>query len=218
MQLYNIHIDNLAEDLRQDIIERFDELEVAAVENGIPYIDYVKRIIRPISDEAWFEKYDVPNEIYDNETENIKHEMKEIDKRIKDADNKEEITEYENLKEALGIKQDTLDALFSKKLSSRFRAALREMVGRNAKLAFERFKRWVKSKLPKFLASMVISIAGIVFSIYELAFFCILDTGGEGLEFVGSHFLTISILILAIILTYLGTRRWERRVRIRGSP
>ena len=46
---------------------------------------------------------------------------------------------------------------------------IKRLVKKNARLAFERGKKWIRAKFPEFLAGVVVSVGSIVFSVYELA-------------------------------------------------
>ena len=84
--------------------------------------------------------------------------------------NKDLIKAYQNLREYLDLKIDTLNLYFDHPIKAEyFKNKVRRLVKKNAKLAFERTKKWVKAKLPEFLAGIVVSVGGIVFSVYELA-------------------------------------------------
>ena len=68
------------------------------------------------------------------------------------------------------MKIDSLNVFFERPVKAEyFKNKIRRLVKKYARLAFERGKRWVKAKLSKFLAGIVVSIGGIVLSVYELA-------------------------------------------------
>ena len=72
-----------------------------------------------------------------------------------------------------------------------FKNKVRRLVKRNARLAFERTKRWVKDKFPEFLAGIVVSVKGIVFSVSELAESMgrgIVEQGQKALKNLGKKF------------------------------
>ena len=106
----------------------------------------------------------------------IEDNIKDIEKRIKeeeakgDAKNKDLIKAYKELRDYLELKIDALYLFFDRPVKADyFRNRVRKLVKKNARLAFERTKKWVKAKLPEFLAGIVVSVGGIVFSVYELA-------------------------------------------------
>ena len=70
----------------------------------------------------------------------------------------------------LGFKINSLNLFFDRPVKAEyFKNRIRHLVKKNARMVFEQGKKWVKAKLPEFLAGIVVSVGGIVFSVYELA-------------------------------------------------
>ena len=100
----------------------------------------------------------------------------DIDKRIAeegskgDKANKQLIKAYKELRDYLDLKIDTLNVYFERPVKAEyFKRKIRKLVRKNARLAFERTKKYIRAKFPEFLAGLTISVASIVFSVYELA-------------------------------------------------
>ena len=124
----------------------------------------------------WYQEREVPEDVYDRQMKLIEDNIKDIEKRIAeeeakgDAKNKDLIKAYKNLREYLDLKIDTLNLFFDHPIKAEyFRNRVRRLVKKNARLAFGRTKKWVEAKLPEFLPGIVVSVGGIVFSVYELA-------------------------------------------------
>ena len=80
------------------------------------------------------------------------------------------IKAYKELRDYLDLKMDTLNVYFERPVKAEyFKTQVRRLVRKNARLAFERGKKWIKAKFPEFLAGVVVSVGSIVFSVYELA-------------------------------------------------
>ena len=148
-----------------------------------PYLDNIENVMKPISEMLFYKnpEYFTDNdltadELYDQQMKFIEDNIKDIDKRIAveeakgDGANKQLIKAYKELRDYLDLKIDTLNVYFERPVKAEyFKRQIKRLVRRNRRLAFERGKKWVKAKLPEFLAGIVVSVGGIVFSIYELA-------------------------------------------------
>lgn len=151
----------------QDGVDPFEEVD---------YLDNVKNLIEPISEMDWFKKNEVPEDVFDRQMNIIEDNIKGIEKRIAeeeakgDAKNKELIETSKELRDYLELKIDALNLFFERPVKAEyFKNKIKRLVKKNAKLAWLRTQKWIKAKLPEFLAGKVVSVGGIVFSVYELA-------------------------------------------------
>ena len=164
---------------RDNILARFGKL---ARDNnlgdyeGRRYLVNVENLIEPISNTEWFHSEDLlsdddaMDDVYDREMKNMEDNIKDIEKRIAeeeakgDAKNKELIEAYKKLRDQLDLKIDSLNLFFDRPVKAEyFKSRVKRLVKKNARLAFERTKKWVKAKLPGFLAGIVVSV-GALFS------------------------------------------------------
>ena len=148
----------------------------------VAYLDNVEDLLAPISDMQWFKDPnllkddDAADKVYEQQMKFVEDNIKDIDKRIAqeeakgDAANKNLIKAYKELRDYLDLKIDTLNVYLERPVKAEyFKRQIKRLVKKNARLAFERGKKWVKAKLPEFLARIVVSVGGIVFSVHELA-------------------------------------------------
>ena len=151
--------------------------------NGTNYLDHIEELMNPISEMQFYKNQEfftntdmTADQLYDQQMKYIEDNVKDIDKRIAkeeakgDAANKQLIKAYKELRDYLNLKMDTLNVYFERPVKAEyFKRQVKRLVKKNARLAFERGKKWIKSKFPEFLAGITVSIGTIVFSIYELA-------------------------------------------------
>ena len=148
----------------------------------VAYLDNVEDLLAPISDMQWFKDQsllrddDAADKVYEQQMKFIEDNIKDLEQRIAaeeekgDAANKNLIKAYKDLRDYLNLKIDTLNVYFERPVKAEyFKNRIKKLVKKNARLAFERRKKWVKAKLPEFLAGIVVSVGGIVFSVYKLA-------------------------------------------------
>ena len=182
-------IEEVEDDLqgvRDKLIARFAKLhrdnEIAPFGEK-DYLDHIEDLLKPISKEEFFKNQEfftdnelTADQLYDREMKKLEDNIKDIDRRVAkekakgDGANEELLKAYKGLSDCIDLKMDTLNLYFERPVEGEyFRRQVRRLVRRNGRLAFERGKRWIKSKFPEFLAGITVSIGTIVFSIYELA-------------------------------------------------
>ena len=159
---------------RDNDIEPFD---------GTDYLENIENVMKPISEMQFSKNPEFfrnnnlsADDVYDQQMKFIEDNIKDIDKRITaeeakgDGANKVLIKAYKELRDYLDLKIDSLNVFFERPVKAEyFKRRIRRLVKKNARLTFERGKRWIKAKFPEFLAGIVVSVGSIVFSVYELA-------------------------------------------------
>ena len=150
------------------LLKEFDELQVPE-RNGAPYSEYIRNIMRPISQMTWFKEDNIEEDVYDRETGVIRDERSDIEDRIKESRSLREQKAYKDLLAYLERKKDTLDILFDKELKDNLKTKFKAFVKKQAKAIFSRTLNRIKSNLPEFLAGLVVSAGSMIFGIYELA-------------------------------------------------
>ena len=161
---------------------KFVRDEIIAPFEVSDYLNNVENLVDPISNMDRFRNNELlrddeaADKVYDQQMKYIEDNIKDIEKRIAeeeakgDAKNKDLIKAYKELRDYLDLKIDSLNLFFDCPVKAEyFQNKIRRLVKKNARLAFERTKKWVKKKMPEFLAGIVVSVGGIVFSVYELA-------------------------------------------------
>ena len=150
------------------LLKEFEELNVPE-RNGAPYADYIRNIMRPISQMSWFKDENIPEDVYAREIAIIEDERDDIEDRIQESKSLREQKAYRDLLSYLEQKEDSLNVFFNKPLSDNLKAKFKAFVKKSAKTIFSRTVRWIKKDLPEFLAGLVVSVGSMIFGIYELA-------------------------------------------------
>ena len=150
------------------LLKEFNELQLPE-KNWAPYSEYIRNVMRPISQMTWFKEDVKDSDVYEREIGIIRDERTDIEKRIKEATSLREQKAYKDLLAYLDLKEDTLDIYFDKELRDNLKAKFKGFLKRQAKVIFSRTLSWIKSNLPKFLAGLVVSAGSMIFGIYELA-------------------------------------------------
>ena len=148
------------------------------LQDGTKFMDHVAYITDPISnmdwyeDEAWSIPGQRPNEeIYERELEIIENARKDVIEREKKAISGNQIKAYNDLKVYLDWKKETLKTYFDKplkdpKIVEQYKKIMKTKAGR---FVLRRAIDWMRDKLPGVIVGGVLTMAGMVWGILQIA-------------------------------------------------